>query len=179
MQYAKLVDNHLNIAPVNYTLENGRIIFNFNSDTELMLENGFKPVIVAEKPDYPYVVTYEETENEIVEIITEDTEEIERRRQAEIERIKNLRMTKADFWIALLDKNITKEMVKEKINLIPDETLRTKTLIRIDDADNFWRGDLSMNTVGAMFGISSEELDYLFEHGEFPPVQESELDTNA
>ena len=59
-------------------------------------------------------------------------------------------------------------MVKEKINLIPDEKLKAKTLIRIDEADHFWRGDASMDIIGAMFGITPIELDYLFEHGKFP-----------
>ena len=99
-------------------------------------------------------------------ILEEEAEEIERQKEAE--RIANLNLTKADFWIALLDKNITKDMVKEKINLIPDEKLKAKTLIRIDEADHFWRGDASMDIIGAMFGITPIELDYLFEHGKFP-----------
>ena len=168
-RYAKLIDeSHIEIAPVNYTTNSGDTIFNFNSNIELMLANGFKPVVEVEKPDYPYILTYEDEGDYITEVTTKDEAEIERRRQAEIERIKNLKMTKADFWIALLDKNVTKQMVKDKINLIPDELLRTKTLIRLDDADNFWRGDPSMDIVGAMFNISPEELNYLFEHKEFP-----------
>ena len=99
-------------------------------------------------------------------ILEEEAEEIERQKEAE--RIANLNLTKADFWIALLDKNITKDMVKEKINLIPDEKLKAKTLIRIDEADHFWRGDASMDIIGAMFGITPIELDYLFEHEKFP-----------
>ena len=92
-------------------------------------------------------------------------EEIE---QEEQKRINQLSMTKADFWIALLDRDITKDMVKEKINLISDEKLKAKTLIRLDDADHFWRGDESMNVVGAMFGITPQDLNYLFENGELP-----------
>lgn len=88
--------------------------------------------------------------------------------QMERERIANLNLTKADFWIALLDKSITKQMVKDKINLIQDEILKAKTLIRIDEADHFWRGDASIDIIGAMFGITPEELTYLFEHKQFP-----------
>lgn len=79
-----------------------------------------------------------------------------------------LNLTKADFWIALLDKDITKDMVKEKIKLIPDEKLKAKTLIRLDEADHFWRGDASMNVIGAMFEITPEDLDYLFETKSLP-----------
>lgn len=92
----------------------------------------------------------------------------EEKRQQKQERINNLNLTKADFWIALLDRDITKEMVKEKINLIPDEKLKAKTLIRLDDADHFWRGDPSMDVIGAMFDITPQDLNYLFENGELP-----------
>ena len=99
-------------------------------------------------------------------------EEQEEAEQKEQERIANLNLTKADFWIALLDKEITKDMVKEKIQLIPDATLRAKTLIRLDEADHFWRGDASMDIIAGMFDITPEELTYLFEHKEFPPEEE-------
>jgi hypothetical protein len=59
-------------------------------------------------------------------------------------------------------------MVKAKINLIPDEKLKAKTLIRLDDADHFWRGDPAMNVIGAMFDITPQDLNYLFEHKELP-----------
>ena len=97
----------------------------------------------------------------------------EEKRQQKQERINNLNLTKADFWIALLDRDITKKMVKEKINLIPDEKLKAKTLIRLDDADHFWRGDPSMNVIGAMFDITPQDLNYLFENGELPSGETS------
>ena len=92
----------------------------------------------------------------------------EEQAEKERERIASLNLTKADFWIALLDRNITKDMVKEKIALIPDEKLKAKTLIRIDEADHFWRGDASMDIIGAMFGLTSDDLDYLFENNTLP-----------
>ena len=88
--------------------------------------------------------------------------------QKERERLNQLNLTKADFWIALLDRNITKAMVKEKIELISDGTLKAKTLIRLDEADHFWRGDPSMNIIGAMFGITPADLDCLFLSGKLP-----------
>lgn len=94
----------------------------------------------------------------------------EEEQEQERERINALNLTKADFWIALLDRNITKAMVKAKIELIPDETLKAKTLIRLDEADHFWRGDPSMDVIGAMFGITPADLDYLFENKALPVV---------
>lgn len=101
----------------------------------------------------------------------------EKQRQKEAERIASLNLTKADFWIALLDAGITKAMVKEKIELIPDETLKAKTLIRLDEADHFWRGDPSMDIIGSMFGLSSDDLTYLFENKELPINEVENADT--
>ena len=95
-----------------------------------------------------------------------DFEEKQRIEQRTI--LNRLTLTKADFWIALLDRNITKSMVREKLILIPDEKLREKTLIRFDDAEKYWRGDESMDIVAGMFGIEPEELDYLFQNGHLP-----------
>lgn len=98
----------------------------------------------------------------------------EEKEQQERERINQLNLTKADFWIALLDRDITKAMVKAKIELIPDETLKAKTLIRLDEADHFWRGDPSMDIIGAMFDITPADLNYLFENKALPVVDEVE-----
>ena len=43
--YGKLIDGVLKYAPTNYLTENGKIIFNFNTNIEVMLENGFKEII--------------------------------------------------------------------------------------------------------------------------------------
>ena len=43
--YGKLIDGVLKYAPTNYLTENGKLIFNFNTNIEVMLENGFKEVI--------------------------------------------------------------------------------------------------------------------------------------
>ena len=43
--YGKLIDGVLKYAPTNYLTETGKMIFNFNTNIEVMLENGFKEVI--------------------------------------------------------------------------------------------------------------------------------------
>ena len=43
--YGKLIDGVIKYAPTNYLTENGKMIFNFNTNTEVMLENGFKEII--------------------------------------------------------------------------------------------------------------------------------------
>ena len=126
--------------------------------------------IVENNHAHGYEIRETETEYQAWGLTAE--EEAEKEAEEEAKRIANLNLTKADFWIALLDREITKDMVKEKIALIPDATLRAKTLIRIDEADHFWRGDPSMDIIGGMFGLSPEDLTYLFEHKELPPKEE-------
>ena len=43
--YGKLIDGVIKYAPTNYLTETGKMIFNFNTNTEVMLENGFKEII--------------------------------------------------------------------------------------------------------------------------------------
>lgn len=72
MKYAKLNNGALEFAPKNYKSNDGQIIFNFNLNEDLMQEYGYKPVTTAQRPDYPYIITYVETEDEINEIVTVD-----------------------------------------------------------------------------------------------------------
>ena len=72
--YGKLIDGALEVAPKNYIDENNTIL-NFDLNEELMKEYGYKLVIEAVKPDYPYNLSYEETEDEIIEIVTPNMEE--------------------------------------------------------------------------------------------------------
>lgn len=82
--------------------------------------------------------------------------------EKEARRRASFKLTKADFWIACLQLGITKAMVKEKIALIPDETLRAVTEIRLDDAEFFYRGDTGLTTIAGMFGVTDEQLDAIF-----------------
>ena len=43
--YGKLIDGVIKYAPTNYLTENGKMILNFNTNIDVMLENGFKEII--------------------------------------------------------------------------------------------------------------------------------------
>ena len=43
--YGKLIDGVIKYAPTNYLTDDNKMIFNFNTNTEVMLENGFKEII--------------------------------------------------------------------------------------------------------------------------------------
>lgn len=49
--YGKLINVSLIYAPVNYLTDEGSVIFNFNTNEELMKQYGFKPVTDT-KPEY-------------------------------------------------------------------------------------------------------------------------------
>ena len=72
-KYGKLINGELFLAPAAYKTEDTTIL-NITSDEELLREYGFKEIIEAERPEYPYILSYEESENAITEIITRDTE---------------------------------------------------------------------------------------------------------
>lgn len=68
--YGKLKEGVLSYAPVNYQLEDGRIITNFNQSEELMKQYGFKNVIDNQpvydsKTQYLKVDDYTENETSI------------------------------------------------------------------------------------------------------------------
>ena len=67
MKYAKLENGVLTFAPKN----KGSII-NYNLNTEQMLKDGYKPFVEAEKENgKAYEYSYEETDAEIREIVSE------------------------------------------------------------------------------------------------------------
>lgn len=142
-----------------YTIQNNSVLTSESRDVLMRFYNE-----ALELPEDYEQGKYIAVDGELVLNPNWEEEQAEKERK----RIAQLNLTKADFWIALLDRNITKTMVKEKIELIQDETLKAKTLIRIDEADHFWRSDASMDVIGAMFGLTPEDLTYLFENGELP-----------
>ena len=81
--YAKFInENQLDYAP-----KNKGSIFNYDLNTELMLKDGYKPVLSAELPDSDrqYELSYTETDENIIEVINyfESEEEYQNRKNNE------------------------------------------------------------------------------------------------
>lgn len=72
--YAKIINDKLEYAPTNYTTDDGQTICNFNLNEGLVVQYGFKPVVEQIKPACPYDVSYNETDTEIIEIVTPNFE---------------------------------------------------------------------------------------------------------
>ena len=82
--------------------------------------------------------------------------------ELERERISKLSLTKREVFLALLDdKGITPAQLRSQIT---DE----RALIEFDYANDYFRGNPLIDGIGQMLGYTSEQLDYLFEHKEFP-----------
>lgn len=178
MQYARLKDGSIEIAETNYTTENGIIIFNFNSDEGLMLQHGFKPLIEAELPsnDRVYTISYEETEENIIEVLTyTETEEeyTQRKTLEERQRLDQLTLTPADVERALYRaKGMDFEDLKALIvQMLPQVDI--KGLAIEFRAKDFYRGAEAsgmrlFDVVGQLLGYTPADMDYLFEHKELP-----------
>ena len=70
MSYGILINNELEYAQSRYTTDEGQLIVNFDKNTEVMAQHGFK-IVVDEKPEYNKdlqslsIVGYEETDDSI------------------------------------------------------------------------------------------------------------------
>lgn len=88
--------------------------------------------------------------------------------EQERERINMLSLTKREVFLALYrDKGITPEQLRAQIT-------DTEAQIEFDFANDYFRGNPLIDSIGAMLGYTSEQLDYLFMNKEFPKVQEEE-----
>lgn len=84
----------------------------------------------------------------------------EERAQREREKIARMTLTKREVFLALYkDKGITPEQIKAQIT-------EPEALIEFEYATEYYRGNPLINSIGAMLGYTSEELDYLFIHKE-------------
>ncbi len=73
-----------------------------------------------------------------------------------------LSLTKREVFLALYkDKSITPEQIKAQIT-------NPESLIEFEYANDYFRGNPLIDSIGQSLGYSSEQLDYLFEHKELP-----------
>ena len=88
----------------------------------------------------------------------------------ERERINMLYLTAADVERAIYkDKGLDFEDILAMLDNYPEID---KKAVRIEfKANNFYRGNPYVIQIGALLEYTSEQLDYLFEHKEFPPHQ--------
>lgn len=121
----------------------------------ILVENDIGNLVIAE---VGYYICYKDnmTDGTINENWEKEQEEAER------ERLNMLSLTKREVFLALYrDKGITPEQLRAQIQ-------STEALIEFDYAELYFRGNPLINSIGAMLGYTSEQLDYLFINKEFP-----------
>lgn len=98
------------------------------------------------------------------EYVLKDKSWQERERKREIQRISGLSLTKREVFLAVYKtKGLTPDDIRSQIQ-------NPMALIEFDYATEYYRGNPLIDTIGAMFGFSSDDLDYLFEHKEFKAI---------
>ena len=176
MQYVKLInETTVEYAPQNYTTEDGATICNFNLAPEIMLQYGYKELIIAKRDSSKeYTISYRENETTIEEILEEIVPDPEEEARKERERLDKLTLTPSDVERALyyglgMDFDDLKAMIVEKA-----PTVDIKAIGIEFRANNFYRGAVDKNKtrivdmIGVLLGLTTDELDYLFEHKELP-----------
>ena len=164
MKYAKLNNGALTFAPKN----KGNII-NYNINVEEMTKDGYKPFVEAEKEDgKAYEYLYEETENEIKEIVTEIIPEPVDEEKQRREYLDNLTLSPCDVELALykargIDFEDLKKIIKEKAPEIDIKEIGIELKRGI-----FERKNKYINQIGFLLGYTTEDLDYLFENKKLP-----------
>lgn len=126
-------------------------IIEYNHNKGLRIEESENAIYALE--DWEFL----DNENIISNISEWEEEQI----KAEAHRIAQLRLTKREIFLALYnDRGITPDEIRA---LIKDK----KALIEFEYANEYYRGNSLIDTVGSLLGYSKEELDYLFEHKHF------------
>ncbi len=152
MKYAKL-----NNGVLEYPSINKDNIINYNMNEELMLQDGFKPIQEAEKPEGNFKAVYTEDENCIIEEWVDNSAEVE---AAEKMRIGKLKMTKYDFHKYFCQPNdITYAELMEFINT--KEELQAAWNL----CNHVYRGDETLNTYikKCIPNITDDEITEIFE----------------
>lgn len=174
--FVKLENNTLIYPPKN----KGNIL-NYDIAEEFLIADGYKILVEGTKEEgKKYHESYEETDDAIIQIFTEYTQEEyeeEAREKAQEERLRkdSMSLTPSDVERALyydleMDFDDLKALIK---NAIP--TIDLKGLAIEFRAKDFYRGAVDkdknriVDMIGLLLGLSSEDLDYLFEHKQLSP----------
>jgi hypothetical protein len=90
------------------------------------------------------------------DLVRDETWE-EKQAQAERERIAKLKLTKREVFLGLYQaKGVTPDMIKAQIT-------DPQALIEFEYANDYYRGNPLIDTVGATLGITPKQLDKFFE----------------
>ena len=168
-RFAKLIDEHY----IEFAPKNKGNIFNYDLDEDLMRADGYKLFVEGTKePGKKYHEHFEETDDTITRVYTEFTPE--EYAQEERQRIDQLILTPSDVERALyygleMDFEDLKALIAVRAPQVDIKAIGIEFR-----AKDFYRGALDkegnrlVDMIGLLLGLTTEELDYLFEHKELP-----------
>ena len=131
--------------------------------TEQPLDNVFYNLDKVEETQDEYILDGEE-------YVLKDEAWEAKKAQEEKERIAMLSLTRGDVFRGLYQaKQVTREQIRAMIesNELISEAQRELALIDFDEALNFYRGNVLIDTLGLALGITSEQLDKFFETNDY------------
>lgn len=155
--YAKLINNKIEFAP-----QNKGAVINYNTNLELMIADGYKLFVEAERPvtNRMYHIEYAETASEITEVIAYDETQAQadaREAQEEAERVGNLQCTKRVFVLMLEQLGLDYfEQIEPAINANRQAKLEWELCVELQ------RKNPLLDQLAGQFGITSKQLDDLF-----------------
>lgn len=152
IKFCKLKDdNKLEFAPSSTSNVSN---YNLECNREMLLEDGWKPLIEAEKPTEEYTIFYEEDEDEIREIIHILTpEEIV---EKEHQRVLQLKCTKRVFAIILDHMGVSYDQLRELIATDSRAQLEWDLCVELE------RKNTLLDVMAERLGFSSDTLDKIF-----------------
>ena len=159
MKYVKFISE----TQIEYPPVNKGSIANYNLDIDLLIQDGYKPLQEAQKPeDNDYVLTYQETPEAVIEIVTVPTPE--EKEQREKERILGLKCTKRVFALILQEMGVSYTQLKTLIASSEQAQLEWDLCVEL------LRANPLLDTMAAQLGFTKEQVDTIFKiaNGEIP-----------
>ena len=153
-------------------------MFYIQQDNKIVLFDEDKQKLqntIAFMPQYEGLEIKEVQEGYVIydfELMTVEEKE-EKEAQKERERLNLLSMTKREMFLGLYQaKGITPDMLKAQIT-------DPQALIEFEYANDYYRGNVLIDQVGAQLGITPEQLDKFFETKDYIYLTACELTINA
>lgn len=169
-KYVKYIDETMVVRPP----KNKDGVSNYNLDTELLIEDGYKPLVEAERPEgHDYKLRYTEEEDCIREVVILPTpEELEER---ERQRILRLKCTKRVFALILQNIGVSYNQLKELIASNERAQLEWDLCVELE------RSNPLLNVMAEQLGFDSKKVDDIFKiaNGEHVEIEEIQTTTES
>lgn len=124
-----------------------------------IVDENMTPIPMVEgNPIYEEYLLFLQADGTIEQTDYVTNEELEELRKTSIPQT----ASKMRFFLALFNIGITRSMVYDVINQIPDENLKEVVIIKFDLSQEFDRQDEHLNMLAEIFNITQEQLDNLF-----------------